>query len=81
MHEGMEAGRALSLRDPTSLVPRHALPGAAVTAHLAIAAFFLLDAGFVVLGLCLLHRQRCIADITDLRYRDHPDRARRTLGH
>ena len=49
-------------------------------AQLLAVAFLLADAGAVILGLCWLHRQRCIADITDLRYRNHPDRARRTLG-
>lgn len=45
-----------------------------------VVLFFVMDGAFVLAGLCWLHRQRCIADITDLRYRHHPDRARRTIG-
>jgi len=51
-----------------------------LSAEVLVAGFFTLDIGLVMLGLFLLHRQRCIDDITDQRYRSHPDRARRTLG-
>ena len=50
------------------------------SAELLVIAFFTLDVAAVLIALCLLHRQRCIDDITDMRYRSHPDRARRTLG-
>jgi hypothetical protein len=50
------------------------------SAEIAVLLFFAADLAAVVGGLFLLHRQRCIDDITDLRYRNHPDRARRTLG-
>jgi hypothetical protein len=50
------------------------------SAEIAVLLFFAVDLGAVLVGLFLLHRQRCIDDITDLRYRDHPDRHRRTLG-
>jgi hypothetical protein len=83
----MEAGRArIRLRLHPEIV-RPCLAGSSampagqksVSANLMVAAFFVLDGLGIVLGLFLLHRQRCIDDITDLRYRDHPDRARRTL--
>jgi hypothetical protein len=51
-----------------------------MTAQLLVSAFFVLDGAGMLLGLYLLHRQRCIDDICDMRYRDHPDRVRRTLG-
>jgi hypothetical protein len=50
------------------------------SAEFLVLAFFGLDVAAVVLALYLLHRQRCIDDITDMRYRSHPDRPRRTLG-
>ena len=50
------------------------------SAEFLVIAFFALDVAAVLVALCLLHRQRCIDDITDMRYRSHPDRARRTLG-
>ncbi|HXH23262.1 MAG TPA: hypothetical protein VNN10_14655 [Dehalococcoidia bacterium] len=49
------------------------------SAEIAVLLFLAADAGAVLAALYFLHRQRCIDDITDLRYRDHPDRARRTL--
>ena len=51
-----------------------------MTGQLLAAAFLIADGAAVVLGLCRLHKQRCLSDIRDLRYRDHPDRAKRTLG-
>jgi hypothetical protein len=83
----MEAGLAqlwlLAFRTWTRrsvFAPLAPLRAPRVSAQLIAVAFLLLDAGAVVAALCWLHRQRCIADITDLRYRNHPDRPRRTLS-
>jgi hypothetical protein len=48
-----------------------------MTAQVLLAAFLLADLLAVGLALANLHRQRCIDDYLDLRYRDHPDRHRR----
>jgi hypothetical protein len=79
----MEAGRATSAAFGFNHAPAGdgwQPPAMPMIGQLLVAAFLVLDGAAVVLGLCWLHRQRCISDITDLRYRDHPDRARRTLG-
>jgi hypothetical protein len=51
-----------------------------VSPQILVAGFFVLDAAGVLLGLWWLHRQRCIADVCDMRFRNHPDKMRRTLG-
>jgi hypothetical protein len=51
-----------------------------MTAEVVLAAFLLVDLLGVLAGLAYLHRRRCIADITDMRYRGHPERPRQTLG-